>query len=214
MRDPKRIQRIISKLQTEWERYPDVRLIQLIINIANHSDDEEASLGETQLFYLEDRDIEKRIDSYCQMFNVISDDIDIAEGEFLDQLRTDKKQINRNTWKKDVDGSDIVEGDLVHIKYADGHKSIPTSKEGVVKWDDSDCGFYIEIENKERIRFSFCYYIKKKDPLVGVVDIEELDDGGANITFSMSQDSSDMFAGIGIVKVIEDAMNKEKSNGQ
>lgn len=57
MRDPKRISRIIKKLQTLWEKHPDMRLCQLISNVAFTQD----KTGD--LFYVEDTIIEQGIDA-------------------------------------------------------------------------------------------------------------------------------------------------------
>lgn len=46
MRDPARIPVILAKVQEIWEAHPDMRLGQLLINVARPKDD--------HLFYLED----------------------------------------------------------------------------------------------------------------------------------------------------------------
>jgi hypothetical protein len=58
MRDPKRIARIVIKIQTLWYMYPDMRLFQFIL-----------ALGESiirvvnkDLFFLEDTDLEPILD--------------------------------------------------------------------------------------------------------------------------------------------------------
>jgi hypothetical protein len=52
MRDPQRIPRLIERLQTHWERYPDLRLGQLLMNLAHPND----------LFTIEDEVLEARLD--------------------------------------------------------------------------------------------------------------------------------------------------------
>ena len=52
MRDPKRIPRILAKVEKIWEKYPDMRLIQLLHWLAET----------TPPFYFEDELLEKRID--------------------------------------------------------------------------------------------------------------------------------------------------------
>ena len=56
MRDPARIDRIVEKLRTAWKEFPDMRLVQLIINMTSDVD-----YG-IDLFYIEDGPIEKAID--------------------------------------------------------------------------------------------------------------------------------------------------------
>lgn len=53
MRDPKRIERILGKLQDLWLAYPDLRFCQLMGNATYPIEDP---------FYLEDELFEKRID--------------------------------------------------------------------------------------------------------------------------------------------------------
>jgi hypothetical protein len=52
MRDPKRIETILSKIQLIWMSFPDMRLCQLISNLAQIQD----------IFYIEDDELERRID--------------------------------------------------------------------------------------------------------------------------------------------------------
>jgi len=53
MRDPKRIPEVLDEIKKAWERYPDLRLGQLIENIVGRSP--------YPLFYIEDEDLVKRI---------------------------------------------------------------------------------------------------------------------------------------------------------
>jgi len=56
MRDPKRIPEILNELKKAWEKYPDLRLGQLIDNIVTRTP--------CPLFYIEDEDLVKRIKKY------------------------------------------------------------------------------------------------------------------------------------------------------
>lgn len=50
-RDPKRISPLIEKLRLLWSCYPDLRLCQLLINVA----------GQNDPFYVEDDQLEEKI---------------------------------------------------------------------------------------------------------------------------------------------------------
>lgn len=52
MRDPERIDRILSTVRDVWEKYPDLRLGQMLGNIAD---------DEVDLYYVEDDEIEERL---------------------------------------------------------------------------------------------------------------------------------------------------------
>jgi len=52
MRDPKRIPRLLKKVEKFWKKYPDLRLGQLIINFAYDTDG----------YFIEDDKLEKRLD--------------------------------------------------------------------------------------------------------------------------------------------------------
>jgi uncharacterized protein YihD (DUF1040 family) len=54
MRDPNRIDRICELLKKEWHKYPDLRLMQLLINAAKTRD-------EPKLFHMEDEEIEEKL---------------------------------------------------------------------------------------------------------------------------------------------------------
>ena len=54
MRDPKRIPRIIKKLEKVWKAYPDYRLGQLVSNLMG--------AGRHDVFYTEDTEWEELID--------------------------------------------------------------------------------------------------------------------------------------------------------
>ena len=56
MRDPARIPRILVKLQTYWEKNPDLRLGQLVWALAETDMD-------TDTFYLEDNVLEEALDT-------------------------------------------------------------------------------------------------------------------------------------------------------
>ncbi len=51
MRDPKRIPKLLGKLQAFWEKDPDMRLGQLVSNLA----------GDADVFYVEDSKLERNL---------------------------------------------------------------------------------------------------------------------------------------------------------
>lgn len=57
MRDPKRIPRIIEKLQQVWEASPDMRLGQLVDNLKC-----KAGKAQSDIFYVEDDLIEQALE--------------------------------------------------------------------------------------------------------------------------------------------------------
>ena len=59
MRDPKRIKRILGKIELLWDTIPDWRLHQLLFNV--HGD-----RGDT--FYMEDEGFEKQLDQFIEDF--------------------------------------------------------------------------------------------------------------------------------------------------
>jgi hypothetical protein len=58
-RDPKRMKRILGKIESVWETVPDWRLNQLLFNV--HGD-----RGDT--FYMEDKDFEERLDNFIKIY--------------------------------------------------------------------------------------------------------------------------------------------------
>ena len=56
MRDPERIPEILDKLKEVWEKYPDLRLGQLIDNVVGRSPH--------PLFYIEDKDLVERVKKF------------------------------------------------------------------------------------------------------------------------------------------------------
>jgi uncharacterized protein YihD (DUF1040 family) len=55
VRDPIRIDRIVSRLSELWKKYPDLRLCQLIINLVG-----------SDTYYVEDDVLEKAINKYIE----------------------------------------------------------------------------------------------------------------------------------------------------
>lgn len=55
MRDPERIRRMLEKLDLLWRAHPDMRLGQLVMNVAQ-------SRGVASTFYVEDDDFEGLLD--------------------------------------------------------------------------------------------------------------------------------------------------------
>lgn len=60
MRDPKRIKRIIEKLEYIWSREPDSRLCQLVYNTAYRTGD--VCTDTNDIFYVEDNVFEAVLD--------------------------------------------------------------------------------------------------------------------------------------------------------
>lgn len=54
MRDPQRIDKVLAKVREVWKTYPDLRLLQLLINTLPAGNDG---------FYIEDDELLKRIDA-------------------------------------------------------------------------------------------------------------------------------------------------------
>lgn len=55
MRDPKRIAKVLERIREVWERNPDLRLAQIIVNAAKSADYEDMS--QSRLFNIEDEQI-------------------------------------------------------------------------------------------------------------------------------------------------------------
>ncbi len=68
MRDPKRIKRILEKIETLWNLYPNQRLAQLIENYILPSGDERCADSSALRFYTEDDVIEKELDKILKTF--------------------------------------------------------------------------------------------------------------------------------------------------
>jgi hypothetical protein len=58
MRDPERIGRILKKIEEEWSKNPDLRLMQLLYNTCH----EDWPSPLPRVFYYEDAQLEKRLD--------------------------------------------------------------------------------------------------------------------------------------------------------
>lgn len=56
MRDAARIERILNKIKKVWNKYPDLRLGQLLINVDTH-------FGQN-IFYYEDDELEDALDTF------------------------------------------------------------------------------------------------------------------------------------------------------
>jgi uncharacterized protein YihD (DUF1040 family) len=65
MRDPKRIEKVLSRIQEVWERNPDIRLAQLVINAAKAASYDDMS--RSRLFYIEDEELLTGIDRLEQL---------------------------------------------------------------------------------------------------------------------------------------------------
>ena len=55
MRNPERIKPIMKKLEQIWEKHPDLRLGQLILNAHSFT-------GDSTLYYIEDKEFIKKIE--------------------------------------------------------------------------------------------------------------------------------------------------------
>ena len=62
MRDPERIDIILSKLKTVWSEMPDIRLSQLIVNLIKEDRHPEPTCP--KVFYYEDDDLERMLEKY------------------------------------------------------------------------------------------------------------------------------------------------------
>lgn len=51
-----------------------------------------------------------------------------------------------------------------------------------------------------------------EEPYIEIVDMKDLEDGGALVTFEMDHESTILFAKIGLLKVLTDAANKVIEN--
>lgn len=60
MRDPNRIPKILVLLKKVWEKYPDLRLGQLVENIAR-------DMGWNDAFYVSDDDLEKELRKHIDL---------------------------------------------------------------------------------------------------------------------------------------------------
>jgi len=61
MRDPERICKVLELLKTEWEKYPDLRLGQILVNIVGA--DTECSFSCPEVFYYEDDELIKYLEN-------------------------------------------------------------------------------------------------------------------------------------------------------
>jgi len=72
MRDPKRIPKILNELKGIWGTYPDLRLGQLLLNVAK----------DPQLYYLEDMELLKILrNHYSEVNNIEANKPDIQDQE-------------------------------------------------------------------------------------------------------------------------------------
>ena len=60
MRDSQRIVRILGKIGQIWQKYPDFRLTQLLVNAIEPIDPD--------LFYYEDDRLEEKLDEYIEKY--------------------------------------------------------------------------------------------------------------------------------------------------
>jgi uncharacterized protein YihD (DUF1040 family) len=65
MRDPKRIPKVLERIREIWERNPDLRLAQLVVNATKMVGHEDAS--QSRIFNLEDDQLLKGIDKLEQL---------------------------------------------------------------------------------------------------------------------------------------------------
>lgn len=71
-RDPERIKPMLEKLEEAWSLYPDMRLGQLIAVCASCDN----------IFGIEDEDLYKRIQMYCDAMGKVSDIMKKMEDKF------------------------------------------------------------------------------------------------------------------------------------
>ena len=67
MRDEKRIERMIEKLQKVWKANPDWRLCQLVFNIANNTE----TMRSRDIFHVEDDIFEITLNRYIDKLNTL-----------------------------------------------------------------------------------------------------------------------------------------------
>ncbi|HPG30412.1 MAG TPA: hypothetical protein PKY81_07425 [bacterium] len=60
MREKERMERIFSKIKLVWDKDPDLRLMQLLINAVQPKD------PSSELYYYEDTNLEKQLDNFIQ----------------------------------------------------------------------------------------------------------------------------------------------------
>lgn len=65
MRDPKRISKVLERIQKVWERNPDLRLAQLVVNATKMAGHEDAS--QSRIFNIEDDELLRGIDKLEQL---------------------------------------------------------------------------------------------------------------------------------------------------
>lgn len=63
MRDPKRIGKVLGELRKVWDRYPDLRLGQLLDNV----------LAKENMFYIEDETLATKFKKFSLMGNRLGD---------------------------------------------------------------------------------------------------------------------------------------------
>jgi uncharacterized protein YihD (DUF1040 family) len=72
MRDPQRIDRILAKLRGYWHAHPDLRLGQIVANLANQESQDKSVLGFASIkirpYFLEDDDLEAQLDRILASF--------------------------------------------------------------------------------------------------------------------------------------------------
>jgi uncharacterized protein YihD (DUF1040 family) len=61
MRDPKRIAKVLERIREVWERNPDLRLGQIVVNAAKAAS--YSDLSQSRLFYIEDEQLLEGIDN-------------------------------------------------------------------------------------------------------------------------------------------------------
>jgi len=66
MRDPNRIPVILESLRVAWQRYPDMRLGQLLVSVAGEA-------FERQAFYFEDDDWVEKLEYYLTHKSILEE---------------------------------------------------------------------------------------------------------------------------------------------
>lgn len=78
MRDPARIDRVLKKLRLLWQRYPDLRLGQLIQNAKSQAGE---GSGNVPLFTVEDDVMEVGLDNLMDSLSAVDRLSDLTESD-------------------------------------------------------------------------------------------------------------------------------------
>ena len=69
LRDPKRIPKLLKVIEELWSNMPDMRLLQLLINVSSKS-------SESGLFYMEDEMLLSKLEQYAEHCNIVLESVE------------------------------------------------------------------------------------------------------------------------------------------